>query len=291
MSRKMFSRSFRTVVISWTAMPASTRRRVTTVPPPPPASDAARPSRARGAPATRRGHRSRSAASDCRWCRSLMNDDSCCMRDQRAERPLEEQRAAMDDADVCHELFDLREDVTRHEDGHAALAVQPVEQITHLEDAVRIEAVGRFVEDQQRRFVQQRDRDAQVADACRARTGRRASGRCRPVRRARARRRSARGHLKTRRHTSRFSARGEMSVELTGSRSTSRSGGISIRGRPASVSPRSTTCPAAVAAVRAPSGASLSCPRHSGPGIRDEACLGPRCSRHEGRPRRPRNGR
>ena len=91
-----------------------------------------------------------------------VKEDSSCRATSAASVPWNTMRAAMDDPDVSHQLLDLREDVAGDQHRHAVLAVQPPEQVADLEDAVRIEAVGRFVEDEQRRLVQQRDRDAQA---------------------------------------------------------------------------------------------------------------------------------
>jgi len=48
--------------------------------------------------------------------------------------------------------------VARHEDG-AALGAERAEQLAHLDDTRGIEAVGRLVEDQQRRIAKQRRGD------------------------------------------------------------------------------------------------------------------------------------
>jgi hypothetical protein len=42
-------------------------------------------------------------------------------------------------------LPDFTEDVTRHEDG-ASFAAEPADELAHLLDACRVEAVGGFVE-------------------------------------------------------------------------------------------------------------------------------------------------
>src|SRR5439155_4704832 len=62
---------------------------------------------------------------------------------------------AAQDRDAIAGVLDLREDVTRHEDG-SSLVRQLSHQHPHLMDAGRIETVGRFVEDQQLRILEQR---------------------------------------------------------------------------------------------------------------------------------------
>ena len=55
----------------------------------------------------------------------------------------------MDDPDPLGEARDLGEDVARHEDGQALLASQFQQELTDLDDAGRIEAVGRLIQEEQ----------------------------------------------------------------------------------------------------------------------------------------------
>src|SRR5471030_1654606 len=52
--------------------------------------------------------------------------------------------------------------MARDHDGRALLAIQPQEQIADFDDSMRVETVGGFVENEQRRLVQQSDGDAQA---------------------------------------------------------------------------------------------------------------------------------
>src|SRR5215468_12538299 len=70
-------------------------------------------------------------------------------------RTLEQQSALVDDPDVgCH-LLDLVQQVTRQKYGDAMLRRQLAEQVSHLADASRVQAVGGFVQDQQLWITQQ----------------------------------------------------------------------------------------------------------------------------------------
>ena len=67
-----------------------------------------------------------------------------------------EQPSVVHDADAVGQVGDLGEDVARHEDGDAALACQRAKQLADLDDAGRVQRVGRLVQDEQVGVVQQR---------------------------------------------------------------------------------------------------------------------------------------
>ncbi len=80
---------------------------------------------------------------------------------QLGERALEEQAAAVDDAEVGGDLLDLGEEMARHENGDALLAGQPAQQRAEVLDACRVEAVGGLVEDEEPRLAEERQRQRQ----------------------------------------------------------------------------------------------------------------------------------
>ena len=90
-----------------------------------------------------------------------------------------EQVAFVHDADAVGEVRDLGEDVAGHEDGHALLAGERTQQLADLDDARRVEGVGRLVEDEQLGPVQQGS-SRRPAACCRARARRRAVPRSSP---------------------------------------------------------------------------------------------------------------
>ena len=67
----------------------------------------------------------------------------------------------VDDHDLVHGLSDLREDVARNENG-AAFGRLRAEQVTEPPDALRIEPVGRLVEDEHLRVAEQCRRETQA---------------------------------------------------------------------------------------------------------------------------------
>ena len=126
---------------------------------------------------------------------------------ERLRVELLEQPAAVQDADARGQARDLAQDVARHEDGHAAVARQLAQQLADLDHARRVEPVGRLVEDEQLRLVQQRPRQPQplrVAERQRAGApvGVRAPA---PGARSRGRPAAGRRRRRSRRATSRFS--------------------------------------------------------------------------------------
>ena len=79
----------------------------------------------------------------------------------RSRRPSPARRsAAVDDRDLVAGLLDLVEQVRREEHG-AALVDERADEAAHLEDAGRVEAVHRLVEDQQRGVGEQAAGDAE----------------------------------------------------------------------------------------------------------------------------------
>ena len=62
----------------------------------------------------------------------------------------------MHDADAVGQVRDLGEDMARHEDGHAALVGKRAQQLADLDDAGRVERVGRLVEHEHVGRVQER---------------------------------------------------------------------------------------------------------------------------------------
>ena len=67
-----------------------------------------------------------------------------------------DQAPAVDDPDARRQPVHLGEDVARHEDGDAALGGERTQQGSHLDDAGRVEAVGRLVEDDELGLVEER---------------------------------------------------------------------------------------------------------------------------------------
>jgi hypothetical protein len=65
----------------------------------------------------------------------------------------------MDDADARREPVDLGQDVARHEHRHATLGGEVSDQLPDLDDAGRIEAVGRLVEHEEIGLVEQGARE------------------------------------------------------------------------------------------------------------------------------------
>ena len=80
---------------------------------------------------------------------------------ERVRRPGRDDPPVIDDRDLVAGLLDLGELVARHEDG-ATAAGEGQEQVPDLDDAGRIEAVGRLVQDQRRRVGEEREGDAQA---------------------------------------------------------------------------------------------------------------------------------
>src|SRR5262249_49169407 len=66
-----------------------------------------------------------------------------------------QQPPLMNHAEAGGDARDLAEQVTRQEDGNAALLRQLAQQFTHLDDPCRVQSVGRLIEEQERRIVQQ----------------------------------------------------------------------------------------------------------------------------------------
>ncbi len=73
---------------------------------------------------------------------------------------LANQASGVDDADDVSQLLDLRQDVAGDED-RLALRGQRAQGLAHGDDASRVEAVGRLVEQEQLRIGQQGRGDAQ----------------------------------------------------------------------------------------------------------------------------------
>ena len=67
-----------------------------------------------------------------------------------------QQPALVDDADAGGQPVHLGEDMARHEHRHAVVPRQLRQVLADLHDTRRVEAVGRLVEDQQLRLVEQR---------------------------------------------------------------------------------------------------------------------------------------
>ncbi len=74
---------------------------------------------------------------------------------------IRDELAGIDDRDARTNLLDLAQQVAGKEDGFA-LTREPVQQITHLDNACGIESVGRLVKDKQVRIVEQGDPHAQA---------------------------------------------------------------------------------------------------------------------------------
>ena len=74
---------------------------------------------------------------------------------QVGERALIHDAAGADDGDARAELLDLGEQMAGEEDGHAP-AGQLLDQVAHVADAARVEAVRRLVEYEQLRVAQER---------------------------------------------------------------------------------------------------------------------------------------
>ena len=76
-------------------------------------------------------------------------------------RALVERAAGVDQHQPVADLLELAEVVRRHEHGAAAVG-QRADQAAHLAHALRVEAVGRLVEDQQLGVAEQRGGDAEA---------------------------------------------------------------------------------------------------------------------------------
>ncbi len=79
-----------------------------------------------------------------------------------------DQASLMNDADAVGEAGHFRQDVAGHEDRHALLAGQFEQELADLHDPGRVQAVGRFIEEQQAGVVQQRLGQSQSLRRCRA---------------------------------------------------------------------------------------------------------------------------
>ena len=80
--------------------------------------------------------------------------------DHVGDRPAGQQPPAADDRHGVGDLLDLGQDVAGDQDG-AALVGQPAHRAADLVDPGRVQAVGRLVEDQQLRFLEQGGGDGQ----------------------------------------------------------------------------------------------------------------------------------
>ena len=67
----------------------------------------------------------------------------------------------MNHAEAGGDARDLAEQVTRQKNGDAALMRQFAQQFAHFDDSRRVQSVGRLIEEQERRIVQQRLRQSQ----------------------------------------------------------------------------------------------------------------------------------
>ena len=94
----------------------------------------------------RPGRRAGRAPVPHRGCGRTVRPVGCC---SVVEVVLDHQPTAVEHADAGAQLLDLGEQVAGQED-RRALAVQRQQQLTDLADALRVEPVGRLVEDQQR---------------------------------------------------------------------------------------------------------------------------------------------
>ena len=104
-------------------------------------------------------------------------------RRSSSSEPIDDDLAVVDDRDPVARLLDLVEEV-RREDHRASLVDERAEQVAELEDAGRVEAVDRLVEDQQLGVGEQAAGDAEAlahAQRVRARRGR-PRGAARPTR-------------------------------------------------------------------------------------------------------------
>ena len=90
-----------------------------------------------------------------------MSSSLCSSRDQLRDRPEGDDPSAVDDRRRVARLLDLVEQV-RGEEHRPALADQRADHLAELEDAGRVEAVRRLVEDQQLRVGEQAARDAEA---------------------------------------------------------------------------------------------------------------------------------
>ena len=81
-------------------------------------------------------------------------------RGERGQVVLQHQVAAVEHPDPRAQLLDLGQQMAGQEDRRPA-AVQVQQQVAHLGDALRVEAVGRLVEDEQLRTAQQRTGQAE----------------------------------------------------------------------------------------------------------------------------------
>ena len=92
--------------------------------------------------------------------RAHLGDGLAALAEHLLERPLRAQLAVREDDDVVDRLRDLGEQMARHED-RPALRGLVAEQLAEPADALRVEAVGRLVEDQHLRVAEQRGGDRQ----------------------------------------------------------------------------------------------------------------------------------
>ncbi len=72
------------------------------------------------------------------------------------------QSATVDDPDPRRQPIDFPEDVAGHEDRDTFISRQTAKQITDLDDAGRIQPIGRLIEDQQLRRRKERTRESQT---------------------------------------------------------------------------------------------------------------------------------
>ena len=112
-------------------------------------------------------------------------------RAARSRSSVEHQPARVHHPDPVAQRLDLAEQVAGQHDGGAGL-VQRDQQVAHLADAARVQAVGRLVEQQQLRARAAARRRCPAAAACPASRPAPGAGRSRPGRPARAPRRPAR---------------------------------------------------------------------------------------------------
>ena len=88
-------------------------------------------------------------------------------RRQLVERRLGDEPAAVDDQHAVDRLRDLGQHVARHEHRPAA-GRERAQEVAQPAHALRVEPVGRLVEDEQLRLAEQRRRRGRAAAACRA---------------------------------------------------------------------------------------------------------------------------
>ena len=220
----------------------------------------ARRGRDRGRSTPRRGPRLEQCASAC-GVAHLHDQAPRPPALQLAGAQLLDQPALVDDADARRQAVDLGEDVTGHEHGHAVVRGERAQQVADLDDAGRVEPVGRLVQQQQLGVVEQRGREPQalaVALRERARAALARSARARGARSpARPRRRRRRAAAQPPTGSPRRSGRGRGPGRRRGSRR-------GPRGRARPVAPACRTArrgPTRAGSCRAACGWSSSCRR------------------------------